>query len=485
MDSSEFLEQLRERLLDREVDPKDAEVYVEQFGRYFDNISEEDLSEQMASLGNIDTIVSNLIELIEAKKAKRSAQTRSDSERRAAEAAPAGNGAAGSYNAETASPDITCRAAEPQYGEATTQDNTTVFYGTAMPGETNAQVAPASGNIPTDGSPSAVTGAPSTIGTDSGIGTVYDIGTDSGIGAVYDIGAESDVDAEYISGATSSPDASQDISTPAGIGTESVSDAVPRPAAETTGAGVAQPARAPARVLRGNTRIGRRAEPEEFLINDAATNTREFDAVPDGFERSAYEEAYRAAAAREGRGEEDEIISGTVYRSVSPDYGDEYDGYRPGIREYIYRGLPLEKARLETPGAKKAFYGTVLGSLPLSLPAALLAAIAAVAVFALDGALFLGLALSIVGLAAVGTAFTLVSIIYGITQLGSAFPVALYEIGIGIMSAGIAIGACILIYNFLVRVMPYTFKYLVHFSTYLLYRLKCIVYRFREECAKR
>ena len=473
MDSSEFLEQLRERLLDRGVDPKDAEVYVEQFGRYFDNISEEDLSEQMASLGNIDTIVSNLIELIEAKKAKRSAQTRSDSERRAAEAAPAGDGEAGTYNAEPGSPDITDRAAEPQCGDAEAQDNTTAFYGAAVPGEAYAQVTPSSADMPTDGSPSPVTGAPSPIGTDSGIG------------AVYDVGAESDTDAEYKGEATSYPDASRDISTPVGIGTESVSDSVPRPAAEIAGAGLAQPARAPARVLRGNTRVGRRAEPEEFLINDAATNTREFDAVPDGFERSAYEEAYRAAATRDGRGEEDEIISGTVYRSVAPDYGDEYDGYRPGIREYIYRGLPLEKARLETPGAKKAFYGTVLGSLPLSLPAALLAAIAAVAVFALDGALFLGLALSIVGLSAVGTAFTLVSIIYGITQLGSALPVALYEIGIGIMSAGIAIGACILIYNFLVRVMPYTFKYLVHFSTYLLYRLKCIVYRFREECAKR
>ena len=61
MDSSVFLEQLRERLLAGGVDPSDAEIYVEQFGRYFDNISEEDLDEQMTSLGNIDTIVSNLI----------------------------------------------------------------------------------------------------------------------------------------------------------------------------------------------------------------------------------------------------------------------------------------------------------------------------------------------------------------------------------------------------------------------------------------
>ena len=74
MDSSVFLEQLRERLLAGGVDPSDAEIYVEQFGRYFDNISEEDLDEQMTSLGNIDTIVSNLIELINSKKARHTAE---------------------------------------------------------------------------------------------------------------------------------------------------------------------------------------------------------------------------------------------------------------------------------------------------------------------------------------------------------------------------------------------------------------------------
>ena len=74
MDSSVFLEQLRKRLLAGGVDPSDAEKYVEQFGRYFDNISEEDLDEQMSSLGNIDTIVSNLIELIESKKARSAAE---------------------------------------------------------------------------------------------------------------------------------------------------------------------------------------------------------------------------------------------------------------------------------------------------------------------------------------------------------------------------------------------------------------------------
>ena len=236
--------------------------------------------------------------------------------------------------------------------------------------------------------------------------------------------------------------------------------------------------RAPARVLRGNTRVGLRSEPEEFLIDDAATSTREFDTVPDGFASDAYEAAYRAANSADN-------MSGTVYRNIEPEYADDYDSYRPGIREYIYRGAPLEWAKLKTSESKKTFYGIVLGSLPLSLPAALLAAIAAAAIFLLDGVLFLGLALSIAGLAAIGTAFTLVSIIYGITQLGSAAPIGIYEIGIGIMSAGIALGACILIYNLLVRIMPYTFKYLVRLSTYLLYRLKCIICRFREECAKR
>lgn len=428
MDSSVFLEQLRERLLAGGVDPSDAEIYVEQFGRYFDNISDEDLDEQMTSLGNIDTIVSNLIELINSKKARHTAE-------------------------------------RPQ--NADEDDDTD---GDGMPSHIEA-IADTEDTSAPEKSERVMTSEIVANAENAARGAGFDtepIDTEERVSSapVTDVHGEN------------ANDTDNSMITEAG-GALITDDICPenQPAAAPMATAPPQH-RAPARVLRGNTRVGLRSEPEEFLIDDAATSTREFDTVPDGFASDAYEAAYRAANSADN-------MSGTVYRNIEPEYADDYDSYRPGIREYIYRGAPLEWAKLKTSESKKAFYGIVLGSLPLSLPAALLAAIAAAAIFLLDGVLFLGLALSIAGLAAIGTAFTLVSIIYGITQLGSAAPIGIYEIGIGIMSAGIALGACILIYNLLVRIMPYTFKYLVRLSTYLLYRLKCIICRFREECAKR
>ena len=428
LDSSVFLEQLRERLLAGGVDPSDAEIYVEQFGRYFDNISDEDLDEQMTSLGNIDTIVSNLIELINSKKARHTAE-------------------------------------RPQ--NADEDDDTD---GDGMPSHIEA-IADTEDTSAPEKSERVMTSEIVANAENAARGAGFDtepIDTEERVSSapVTDVHGEN------------ANDTDNSMITEAG-GALITDDICPenQPAAAPMATAPPQH-RAPARVLRGNTRVGLRSEPEEFLIDDAATSTREFDTVPDGFASDAYEAAYRAANSADN-------MSGTVYRNIEPEYADDYDSYRPGIREYIYRGAPLEWAKLKTSESKKAFYGIVLGSLPLSLPAALLAAIAAAAIFLLDGVLFLGLALSIAGLAAIGTAFTLVSIIYGITQLGSAAPIGIYEIGIGIMSAGIALGACILIYNLLVRIMPYTFKYLVRLSTYLLYRLKCIICRFREECAKR
>lgn len=482
MDSSVFLEQLRERLLAGGVDPSDAEIYVEQFGRYFDNISEEDLDEQMTSLGNIDTIVSNLIELINSKKARHTAERPQNADE---DDDTNGDGMPSHIEAiadteDTSAPEKSERVMTAEI--VTNAENAARGAGfDTEPIDTEERVSSAPvtdvhGENANDTDNSMITeaaGAQTGSASNNNGQGIPSVGVqlDSNAAALGSPGAFTAVGAADTDGISAAAD---------GAGGALITDDIcpeNQPAAAPMATAPPQH-RAPARVLRGNTRVGLRSEPEEFLIDDAATSTREFDTVPDGFASDAYEAAYRAANSTDN-------MSGTVYRNIEPEYADDYDSYRPGIREYIYRGAPLEWAKLKTSESKKTFYGIVLGSLPLSLPAALLAAIAAAAIFLLDGVLFLGLALSIAGLAAIGTAFTLVSIIYGITQLGSAAPIGIYEIGIGIMSAGIALGACILIYNLLVRIMPYTFKYLVRLSTYLLYRLKCIICRFREECAKR
>ena len=73
MNDTQFLSELKRRLISKNVDADSADKYAEQFKRYFDNLPEDEIEEQVLSLGNMDSIVDNLVSLINAKKA-RSAQ---------------------------------------------------------------------------------------------------------------------------------------------------------------------------------------------------------------------------------------------------------------------------------------------------------------------------------------------------------------------------------------------------------------------------
>lgn len=75
-------------------------------------------------------------------------------------------------------------------------------------------------------------------------------------------------------------------------------------------------------------------------------------------------------------------------------------------------------------------------------------------------------------LTAAGTAFSLVAIIYGITQLGTSTPAGIYEIGIGIVCGGVTMLVGILLYNFIVRLAPFLFKKLVVLVKFVIEQLK-------------
>ena len=74
MNDTQFLSELKRRLISKNVDADSADKYAEQFKRYFDNLPDDEIEEQVLSLGNMDSIVDNLVSLINAKKA-RSAQS--------------------------------------------------------------------------------------------------------------------------------------------------------------------------------------------------------------------------------------------------------------------------------------------------------------------------------------------------------------------------------------------------------------------------
>lgn len=120
---------------------------------------------------------------------------------------------------------------------------------------------------------------------------------------------------------------------------------------------------------------------------------------------------------------------------------------------------------------------------PLVLIAGVIGAALFAAAFAVLAAAIAAMLVLLIAVTVVGTAYSLISIVYGITQLFSVAPIGLYEIGIGIASVGLTMIAGIAVYNAAVRYMPYSIKYLLLFFTYVIDRAKGIVYDFREECA--
>jgi len=98
----------------------------------------------------------------------------------------------------------------------------------------------------------------------------------------------------------------------------------------------------------------------------------------------------------------------------------------------------------------------------LTLPITLLLALVGIGIFA---AVLGSLAVCVIALIAMtiacvagGTALALVGIIYGITQLFSAVPIGLYEIGIGLMIGGAVMFVSILMYNIAVRLLPWLMR---------------------------
>ena len=78
---------------------------------------------------------------------------------------------------------------------------------------------------------------------------------------------------------------------------------------------------------------------------------------------------------------------------------------------------------------------------------------------------------------------TLVGLIWGITQIfASHIGIGIYEMGLGVVIGGAALGAGILIYNFSVVVLPRFLKHLISFEGYCLRHVGPMLDRMREEC---
>ena len=123
-------------------------------------------------------------------------------------------------------------------------------------------------------------------------------------------------------------------------------------------------------------------------------------------------------------------------------------------------------------------------SLPVTVPLALIGLAVFLAVWAGMIALILASVAALVALTAGGSALSLVGIIYGVIQLFSVVPVGLYEIGMGVIIAGIIMFAGILIYNVAVRLLPFLIRMVWRLFCYVLKRLRVLFNFLRRECAK-
>lgn len=130
------------------------------------------------------------------------------------------------------------------------------------------------------------------------------------------------------------------------------------------------------------------------------------------------------------------------------------------------------------------FWVTFILALPFAAAIGLAVLALFVAAFAALSALMVASIAALAAVAAAGTAFTLVALVYGIVQALSVLPVGLYEIGIGVTAGAAVLFVSILLYNFAVRLIPFTMKQLARFFGFTVRNLKALFIYLKGACAK-
>ena len=155
------------------------------------------------------------------------------------------------------------------------------------------------------------------------------------------------------------------------------------------------------------------------------------------------------------------------------------------------RAQPLEIDRMRSHAAEYSdekagplFWVIFLLSLPFAAVIGLAVLALFVVAFAALAALMVAAIAALAVVAAVGTAFVLVALVYGIVQALSVLPVGLYEIGIGITAGAAVLFVSILLYNFAIRLLPFTMKQLGRFFGWTLRSLKMLFIYVKGACAK-
>ena len=545
MNDTQFLSELKRRLISKNVDADSADKYAEQFKRYFDNLPEDEIEEQVLSLGNMDSIVDNLVSLINAKKA-RSAQggqkdkTGAERENSGADKAYRADRREKTDNTDNRSKaDSSAMNTEAENGaKAETEAASTSKFSAGTETETELKAV-----NETDTETASASNFSAGTETEAEFKAVNETDTETASASKFSVGAETGTESKPEAETKPKIETEAGAETGAGaeseVGTESEPETKTDTVPESMNSGGGVSAENGADQSSGTGRTARADMspelPDESDIFCGDTNDKNIYAdgcdpekeltmlhggavretaparrnVPvrgrgqrrsygyydsEGFSREAYNAAYM-----DSNSEAEFVISSeaptaeaSLYmrRERVPVQGHGYYdyGYEPeeevsGIRRYIYPQTRRKWLPLTSEAGRNRFRKIGICSLPLVLIAGVIGAALFAAAFAVLAAAIAAMLVLLIAVTVVGTAYSLISIVYGITQLFSVAPIGLYEIGIGIASVGLTMIAGIAVYNAAVRYMPYSIKYLLLFFTYVIDRAKGIVYDFREECA--
>lgn len=175
--------------------------------------------------------------------------------------------------------------------------------------------------------------------------------------------------------------------------------------------------------------------------------------------------------------DEPSLVPPELFDSVESEYSTTEDENAKSTRLPDY--VPDE----EIPNSK--MFWILFGvSLPITLPLALAAFSVFAAAWAALIALIIGAIAALAAIVASGTGLSLIGIIYGAIRMFSSVPDGLYEIGLGVIVAGVVLFFGILLYNFAVRLVPLLIKLVWKLFKYLLGRLKTLINYLRKESAK-
>lgn len=138
----------------------------------------------------------------------------------------------------------------------------------------------------------------------------------------------------------------------------------------------------------------------------------------------------------------------------------------------------------ESSKGSTVFWVGLIVTLPILLALLLL-------IFGTFAALFVGLVgtilagvLLLIGIVGAGSVLSLVGIIFGVTQLFSFAPAGIYEIGLGIIIAGIVLFVSVLVYNLIIRFIPWLIKKVAKLLVFVCRKLKDLFNYIRRECYK-